>query len=179
MSDVKTSRLVFMHIPKTGGTSLHEVLAAQFNPTEICHERFNHLRERASSDLAKFKFFSGHFDLDSINNIPGDKRVITLFREPKDRIISLYYFWRSHKNSVIEKNNLHGPRLAKKFSLLDFLRHNGGAIPENIDNVMTRTVLGKIYIGHNREYLYPKNEVLDRARAAIDSLFCFGIMDTF
>ena len=67
MSEVTTSRLVFMHIPKTGGTSLHEVLVAQFKPGEICPERFNHLREWASSDLAKFRLFSGHFDFDSIS----------------------------------------------------------------------------------------------------------------
>ena len=57
MSEVTTSRLVFMHIPKTGGTSLHEVLVAQFKPGEICPERFNHLREWASQIWQNFDYF--------------------------------------------------------------------------------------------------------------------------
>lgn len=174
-----TSRLVFMHIPKTGGTSLHNILVNQFERHQVCPERFNHLQRWTTSDLAKFRLFSGHFDMAGINLIPGDKRIIALFREPKARILSLYYFWRAHKESVVENGNLHGPRLARRLHLLEFLRHNGDGIPGNIDNIISRTLLGKIFVGRNREYLYPKDEVFDRAMEAIQALACFGIMETF
>jgi len=99
-----------MHIPKTGGTSLHDILVGNFCPEEICPERFNALKKYSQEELARYSYFSGHFDRESINYISADKDIITLFREPKARILSLYYFWKAHKNSHIEKHNLEGPR---------------------------------------------------------------------
>ena len=176
------SRLVFLHIPKTGGTSLHNYLIRQYEPNQVCPERFNNLHKWSSDDLFKYHFFSGHFDMGNVTYIPGEKRIITVFREPKARILSLYFFWKAHRESVIEKAKLQGPRLAKKLSLLEFLRYDDRVpvnIPANIDNVMTRTLIGRIHVGKNREYTCSKSEAVGRAKAAIDNMACFGIMEDF
>ena len=171
--------IVFLHIPKTGGTSLHEILVENFRDEEICPERFNRLEHWNSDDLAQFRFFSGHFDRGGLDRIPQQKSVISIFRDPKRRILSLYYFWRSHKDAVIKRANLHGPRIAKQMPLLEFLRNRSDSVPQNIDNMLARTLLGKISIGRNGEYLCPKPEVLPRVTEYIERMAAFGIMEEF
>ncbi|WMC09222.1 sulfotransferase family 2 domain-containing protein [Oceanimonas pelagia] len=172
-------KIVFLHIPKTGGTSVHDYLITKFSGNEIIPDRFNTLRNHSPEHLNQFRYFSGHYDIDGINRIPGNKKVFTFFREPKETILSLYYFWRSHKISFIEKHNLNGPRIAKKLSLLEFLRYNKEGIPANINNYTTRVLIGKMHYGPNGEFLYPEDELIDRAKATINSLATFGVMDNY
>ena len=111
--------LVFVHIPKTGGTSLHDILVENFRDDEICPERFNNLERWNRDHLVKFNYFSGHFDRTGVNCIPQAKNIITVLRDPKKRVLSLYHYWRSHKDDVVRKANLHGPLIAKKMTLLE------------------------------------------------------------
>lgn len=126
-------KLVFMHFPKTGGTTLHNLLVSQFLPEAVCKERHNQLHKLDRADLAKIRFFSGHYSYESIQkNIPGRKMLLTILREPKTRIISAYYFCRSHTWDFINNTRycnepwcyqLHGMnfRTAKAYSLRQFL----------------------------------------------------------
>lgn len=171
--------LTFMHIPKTGGTTLHNILVQHFNKREICPERFNDLRKYDKNKLSIYKFFSGHYDRANVEYIPQKNKVITVLREPKSRIISLYYFWRAHKKEVIEKADLGGPRIAKKLSLLNFLKCRQGTIPLHLNNAQVRSMLGEAYIGSKDEYLVPKEETLEKAINYLDSLFAFGILENY
>lgn len=171
--------LVFMHIPKTGGTTLHNVLTKHFYPDEICPERLNDLKKYPQSSLEKYRFFSGHYDRENIKYIPQNVKIITILREPKNRILSVYYFWKAHVSEVIERENLVGPRIAKKLNLLEFLKYADEGIPLNIDNIQVRTMLGRMYVGDKGEYLIPKDEALAKAIEYLDSLYAFGIMEEY
>jgi|GEM_PF-2241441 len=171
--------LVFMHIPKTGGTTLHNILAKHFYPDEICPEKLNDLKKYPQNSLEKYRFFSGHFDRENIKYIPQNAKIITILREPKNRILSVYYFWKAHRSEVIEKENLVEPRIAKKLNLLEFLRYGDQGIPLHIDNVQVRTMLGKMYVGDKGEYLIAKDEALAKAIEYLDSLSAFGIMEEY
>jgi hypothetical protein len=172
-------KIVFLHIPKTGGTSVHNFLVQQFPKNKVCPDRFNTLKNHTKTELDKYLYFSGHYDMEGVEHISGDKDVFTFFREPKDTIMSLYYFWKSHKSSAIKNNNLVGPRLAKSMGLLDFIRSNKGPIPGNINNYTTRVLIGKMHCGPNGEFSYPKDELFDRAKERIDSLKTFGVMNHY
>jgi len=95
--DLSGSKLVFIHIEKCGGTTLHKMLRTQFPDIEICPERFDGLGDFTINELSRFRLFSGHFDFAYSQFIPGDVQVITMFREPRSRLISLYEFWRAHR----------------------------------------------------------------------------------
>ena len=172
-------KIVFLHIPKTGGTSVHDFLIQQFPKNKVCPDRFNTLRKHTKAELDKYLYFSGHYDMDAVEHISGEKEVFTFFRDPKQTILSLYYFWKSHKTSAIRRNNLVGPRFAKSMGLLEFLTSGIGPIPGNINNYTTRALIGKIYCGPDAEFLYPVDEVIDRAKEKIDSLTTFGLMDKY
>lgn len=172
-------KIVFLHIPKTGGTSVHEFLVTKFNSDEVCPERFNNLESHPKEELSRYYLFSGHYDMSGVNHIDGDKDIIAFFRDPKDRILSLYYFWKAHRWSTIEKANLNGPRLAKSLSLLEFLRYPNEGIPANIDNYYARVLAGKMYCGPNRAFLHSENEMISRSMTAIDSMSAIGVMEDF
>lgn len=173
------SKIVFLHIPKTGGTSVHEFLTAKFPKNEICPDRLNTLKEHTQDQLDKYSFFSGHYDIDSVAYIPGNKKIFTFLRDPKERLLSLYYFWRSHKEDYINKNGLAGPRAAKEMDLLNFLKCKEHEIPLNFNNYIARAFSGEMYCGPNNEYIYHENEVIDVAKKNISSLDTIGFMDNF
>jgi hypothetical protein len=171
--------LVLLHIQKTGGTSLHSLLRKRFSAHEVCPERLRNLRSYDREQLTQYRFFSGHLDRADVEYIPGPVNVVSLFREPRARILSHYYFWRSHRVEVIEKENLGGPKRAKQLRLLPFLRHRGGGNSVNFHNHQVRMLLGRRYAGPNGEFLFPDNEVVPRAVEFVDSMCAVGILEQF
>lgn len=134
-------RIVFMHGPKTGGTTLHNLLI-QFFPKELVFsERFNGIKNYVVGALARFNYFSGHFDLASCQLIPGEKKIVTFLREPVSRLISLYNFLRAHRHDVVERNNWELARLASCLSAEEFFRSPVVRTHPYIENGMTRALV--------------------------------------
>lgn len=173
------SKIVFLHIPKTGGTSVHDFLVNQFESSECFPDRFNTLRSHSAETLGRYKYFSGHYDMDGIERIPGEKFVFTFLRDPVDRVLSLYYFWRSHTHAHIEKHKLIGPRLAKNLGLLDFLRYQKDGIPENFDNYIARVLLGEMYVGPSRDFLVSEECVFDRCIESLGKVNFIGFLGAY
>jgi Sulfotransferase family len=89
--------LVFIHLEKTGGTSLRNMLEGQFPLDRRCPVRDNKLHLLSVAELGRYDFFAGHFDRSSLRFIPRDKiKTVALFREPRARLISFYRFLKSH-----------------------------------------------------------------------------------
>ena len=89
--------LVFIHMQKTGGTSLRAMLAAQYSADRICPVLEDRLHLLSVAELGRYDFFAGHFDRTSICFIPRNQiKTVTLFREPRARLLSFYRFLKSH-----------------------------------------------------------------------------------
>lgn len=145
-------RLVFLHIAKCAGSSLALLLASNFPENQVFHRRDDVLGTLNSNDLRSFRFFHGHFTKHSVDAVPGPKRIVTVLRDPHERIVSLYNFWRSHKPEVIERLNLRGPRIARKRSLLDFLKSEEPEVTVSIDNHMVRVMLGSLILNQSQGF---------------------------
>lgn len=116
--------LAFIHLHKTGGTTLHSLLAPHFPAQRICPERFEYLHLYSPAQLAEFDFFSGHFDYFSTRFIPR-RRVfrVSIFRDPTDRLISWYRFFRAHPLAGEFANDT-TIKLAHELTAEEFFEHS-------------------------------------------------------
>ena len=133
---------VFLHVPKCGGTTLHNLLVRNYSADEVCPERFNGLYNWPLGRLGAFRLFSGHFDMPSVRMLPGDKRVVTMLREPKARLVSAYYFLKAHRHDAPVHHELGLSRLANSETLEGFLLHAAVQRHSSINNCMVRTFSG-------------------------------------
>ena len=96
--------LAFLHLHKTGGLTLHDVLERNFAADRVCPVKDDHLHLYSVEELGQFDFFSGHFDYGALRLLPRRPlRTMSVFRNPQDRLISFYRFHSGH-----DLGNRHG-----------------------------------------------------------------------
>jgi hypothetical protein len=184
LSDVEEVKTIFLHIPKTGGTSLSWHLREFFPPERVYEDRSDHFYTETAGLLASRRFFFGHFCLQSCDLIPGDKRIITMLRHPVARLISIYYFWRSHSDAVIQLRNLPFVRLARCHRMAEFFSLEQVQKSPGFNNAMV-TLLGRAPI-YDRwdpdmqlEEDFDAREWVRAAEANLADLTAFGLMERF
>lgn len=183
-ADLTAPRVVFMHSPKTGGTTFHELLIGHFEENLVCPERFNGIRKHAAGELAKYRLFSGHYDLVSCHLIPGEKRIVTFLREPVSRLISLYNFLRAHRPDVVERNDWGLARLAADLDAEQFFQHPVARNHPYIENGMTRALVDSLPIEEWAaidESIRP-TDIADAGELALErlsSLTAFGVLERY
>jgi len=90
---LEKKKIIFIHIPKTGGNTISHLLKNHSDDKFIKHRPYSDLRNtfEIRSNLTKDK----HQTLEEYYNILGNKfndyKIFTVVREPLDRILSLYY----------------------------------------------------------------------------------------
>ena len=114
--------VIFVHIPKTAGTTLTQVVRRAYKPDEVIFlyetripqsvELFNRLPEAAKRRL---KMVLGHVGFGLHEHMGRACTYATVLREPVERIISYYYFVLRSPGHF-----LHGP--AKELGLEGFAR---------------------------------------------------------
>ncbi|MBT42258.1 MAG: hypothetical protein CMF12_07000 [Idiomarina sp.] len=107
--------LLFVHIPKTAGTSFRTSLEEVLGPKKIIKDYADHSPVTSESiiemvykekDLAKFyRFFpktehvlSGHFWLNKYQRMFDAPQLTTFVRNPVDRVISEFHHFKRHQN---------------------------------------------------------------------------------
>lgn len=134
--------LVFLHIQKCAGTSFTRLLNDFFRPQDRITA---HLLHADSPDLKRpangYRLITGHNTWHDISAMPIDPVYITMLRHPVDRLVSLYYYWRSLRWEHIEKEALAGPRLAKQLSLEAFIASDELVARLNVRNGQARQFL--------------------------------------
>jgi hypothetical protein len=130
--------LIFVHIPKSAGTTLNHVITWEYSPFQIAlvDGRFprwgwRRLTQWPKSRLARSSVFTGHmpFGLDRYL-APRQARYITVLRKPVERVISEYFYRIGRKSHPWED------RAIKGYSLRDYVER----LP--YDNVQTKLLAG-------------------------------------
>lgn len=169
----KEKSLIFVHIPKTAGTTLSTIIARQYRPNDIfvfkssvpLPQAIDEFWKMPESQKTKFKVIKGHFYYGLHDLLPQKCSYITMLREPVDRLISYYYFirnWRDH--------HLH--QKAMSMSLVDFTCYSN--ISKWFDNGQTRFISGQ-----NPDYRQVSSEILKQANKNIENYFLVGIQEYF
>jgi hypothetical protein len=96
--------LIFIHLYKTGGTTLNRIIEWEYKLSRICSveptwQRWSYQRIRRwpRRRLARMDVFKGHMPFGLHSLLPGPANYITVLREPVERAISDYYFARRFK----------------------------------------------------------------------------------
>ncbi len=88
--------VIFIHIPKTGGTSIVEYVRRRVAPRELSsHGDFllvNDERPLPGREVVNKRFISGHFGFDYVRDYLGDSFSFTILRDPLARVLSFYRF---------------------------------------------------------------------------------------
>ncbi len=133
--------ILFLHIPKTAGTSLFTTIGNLFGETQVeavametqgRDERIARAAENADGRLA---CLYGHLPVDVIGHRLDRFRPFTILRHPVARVMSLFRFERA--NPDIAQFGLR-----PGFSFDEFLAVPPGAIESQITNGMTRMLAG-------------------------------------
>jgi hypothetical protein len=106
----------YLHVPKSGGSSILAALEAALPPGSLAPRRFDSttfcdfedvellqptLRTAMAANphevlsLARYRAVSGHFSLPTLLQVTGASSICTVLREPRARILSLYMYWRT------------------------------------------------------------------------------------
>jgi hypothetical protein len=182
--DLEKEKIVFLHLPKTGGTTLHHLLLEGRSDEEICPERHNGLHTFTAGELARYRVFSGHFDYVSTHLIPGRKALITMLRNPIDRLVSLYHFQKAHRQEVIDRDGLYLARVANSHSMAEFFQLEEIRSHPSIHNAMTRMLSDRV--NRLRWEKYHENRTpalvtpdLESAFEALENMRAFGLLESY
>ena len=95
--------IVFLHIPKTAGQTIHSELTRLVRPDRVSPVR---VHTEAATGAAQFPpgydLYSGHLDWEALDTIPEDRFVFTVFRDPCERIASFYFYLLKRAQTLTE-----------------------------------------------------------------------------
>ena len=179
--------IAFLHLEKTAGIAVAQVLTELFHPLQIYDDPQRsmppHLRSpfppHVQPAVQRSRLIWGHYDLPSLRRADPNRLVITLLREPRRRLLSLYYYWRSVDISLVR--NVFGNwnvAAAHDHDLLGFLRLQDPLVTNYTGNFYVRRLTG-LYRWDDDSDLVDDDpvEALRRAERALDSLDFVGIVE--
>ena len=118
--------ILFLHIPRTTGSSFRWVAASQYGNEKIglIHHAY-YTEEQIVENQDQFKVITGHFDMGAqfIHNIRQKSNLITILREPLHRFLSFYHYG-SNMPSYVDHETMKKQKLEDLINDADYFYHN-------------------------------------------------------
>lgn len=176
-------RVFFLHNPKAGGTSITTLLTAAIGAENAASSDASLPIDRKQwKHWSKHDFIYGHCGYELFKSAGRNYFLITNFRHPVSRIVSLYDFWRNNigPDDVIDEylkmesppDTAVAPYLARTLSFSDFIRRRDVAVSVYIRNWHARQLLRTPW-----EYWRPNWLDRWRLRRRIEALHWFYICE--
>lgn len=132
--------IIFLHIPKTAGTTLNRILQKQFRPQQIYNlganvqESLRVYRGMTTGERSAYRLVTGHTSYGFHDYVPGSSTYFTFLRDPVERVISFYHFVKSN-----DQHYLNNAVINEYSGITPFI--NSG-ITKMVDNGQTRLISG-------------------------------------
>ncbi len=181
-------QIVFIHIPKTGGMSIHKMLSkAIFNTDNYMH--YNSLLNLIQdSNRRLYPLVSGHFFFDAYKILSKDIIMFTFLRNPINRIISAYEFMKAHPEVWLGK---FAQETLTNFLTNDFVRHSVCNLQTKLlgleinfqtyySQFINKKITKEEYYNliNSLTYLEVTDRELERAKQNLEKLFFVGFTET-
>ncbi|MGF1535242.1 MAG: sulfotransferase family 2 domain-containing protein [Elainellaceae cyanobacterium] len=165
-------QLCFIHIPKTAGTTLTSILDSKFDRDKICPEhRLIELHEYSAEQIAGYRLFRGHFSYDIGLILPRSPHLVTMLRDPVERVISAYEFMKTC--IIIHPQAAATQHKARTLPLKDYICDPNVS---GVVNAQARQLAGRAWRGAARS---AHRDWLDAARAHLEDFAFVGLTEQF
>ncbi len=90
--------IIFLHIPKTAGTTLHDIIERHYEPAAVCtfgsdaHTAVADFKKLNLKEREQVRLLRGHMAFGLHEYLPATDDYFTILRNPVDRVISYYNF---------------------------------------------------------------------------------------
>ncbi|MDP1863753.1 MAG: sulfotransferase family 2 domain-containing protein [Thiobacillus sp.] len=88
--------LIFLHIPKAAGSTLHPVLERHYSKrayrTISVPDQLEAFKQMPDEERRRIHLLKGHMPFGMHTYLTGSSRYITLLRHPAERVVSHYYY---------------------------------------------------------------------------------------
>lgn len=177
--DLTAKPIVFLHIPKTAGQTVHNVLARAVHPRRVSPIRVHTQAYDPETQYPPgYSLYSGHLDWCAINHLPQARFVFTVLRDPKERVAS-FYFYLQRKAAGMDRASLNLPqniglKCARDLSPDDYFF--GGDedwqvfIRSHYDNFYCTYFATRRMLGWGETLDFTSAQLLKRARRGLASL---------
>jgi hypothetical protein len=171
--------VIFLHIPKTGGQTLRQIVQRQY-PPEAVYTLRGPWGVRIESFLAlsearkrQIRLLQGWMSFGLHTHLPQGARYITFLREPIDRAISYYYY------ILRTPRHAHHERLvAGQIGLAEYIRL--GISKVGVDNGQVRLLSGEPDGGDTIGFGECTPALLEQAKANLEQHFSVvGLLEAF
>lgn len=139
--------VAFVHITKTAGGTLHQLGVAQYREDQVVRlseDARDHPGQLADPDVRRrldtAQFVSGHMPVDAEAWIGRPVQLLTMLRDPVERIVSHYYWMRD----LAKRRNPARDQVRSGATLADYVRSPALA---DVDNGQVRQLAGGMAYG--------------------------------
>ncbi|MQA30338.1 MAG: hypothetical protein GEU82_10945 [Luteitalea sp.] len=138
--------LFFLHLPKTAGTSLRELLSCRFGGADIlAFERTDspELRRQKLASVERFRFVHGHMPYALVEWWKRRPFVMTVLRDPVERAVSSFHYMQRQATAVMQMVGGAAAARARDFeaasrmSLGEFIRREPRAAARHLGNLQS------------------------------------------
>jgi hypothetical protein len=138
--------VIHIHVPKTAGTSLNEILRRNYAPDavmQIAIHEMGRLLALPPEDRRRVKVLMGHLQYGVARHLPQNSVYVAVLRDPGPRLFSFYRFILR-----TDTHPLHREFLDSKLSFGGFLRRalDDAGLRLEIDNGQTRRMAGQMLV---------------------------------
>jgi len=150
--------VLFLHIPKTAGQSVHQYLIDRFQAENVCPARDNAGFDALDKEaLSNYQVYSGHVDWATFDKLDQIDFTFSILRDPLDRILSYYFYLREQAVIFESRNDLdhrHGLKAALYDTphqyFVDGANEHRQFLDQSFDNFYSYYFAGRSYAARNR-----------------------------
>ncbi len=173
--DQYTAPIVFLHIPKTAGQTIHNALAGIVGRNAVSPVRVHTQAPEGAAQLPPgYALYSGHIDWYALDTLPMGRFVFTVLRDPKERIASFYLYLRQKAERTPPAERNLGQERIIRWSADRYFFGGDDAwkmfIRDHYDNFYCQYLATKQVRGHTAPLKQEGEQLLARAHAAIKQL---------